>query len=235
MRKYIFFGLSYCLVVIPGALNAWLSLSDRFSDEDNSLISISTPFWYQTLFPILGLVVLLFGVWWTRDKDKGRETNPAAGSIGNPIQHVAEPIVQREVTPESVQVLTPEIGEEEPNSRQSTFLNASAADLVGIYDGRTTVQAQPLVEKQIGNWVRIKGNVTNVRESYQGGHSVALSEPTDESRLGAMVHAYFGEEWNEVVSSLSIDQDIMVFGRIAQIGELSIRLEACSFGRDLKD
>ena len=64
-KRYVLIGIVYLLVNGVGALDAWLSLFDRFFGE-NKQVTVVVGDWYQALFPILGLAVLFFGVWWTR-------------------------------------------------------------------------------------------------------------------------------------------------------------------------
>lgn len=248
MRKYIFIGLSYGLVVIPGALNAWLSLIARFTAEDRLPITISTPFWYQSLFPILGLGVLLIGIWWTSDKDKEKEIESAERIIHGSVQLERASTLQPEIVsepeptsapevpaaPKLVRILTPEADETEPNSLPPILLEATAADLVGIFKGRTAIQAQPLVDEQIGNLVRIQGIVRDVRENRNEGHTVVLSESTDESRGGPLIFASLDNERSNEISSLTLSQEITVLGRLTEVDQLSISLESCSLGRGLK-
>ncbi len=66
-KRYIPIALAFILITGPGALDAWLSLFERFFGEDRQ-VTVNAGSWYQALFPVLGLAVLLFGIWWTRPK-----------------------------------------------------------------------------------------------------------------------------------------------------------------------
>ncbi|MDA1218799.1 MAG: hypothetical protein O2909_05090 [Chloroflexi bacterium] len=54
-------------VTVPGMVDAWLSLADRFRGNNDG-ITVQVAVWeiYALVFPIVGLLILLGGVWWTR-------------------------------------------------------------------------------------------------------------------------------------------------------------------------
>ena len=176
MRKYFIIGVSFLLVTLPGALDAWLSLIDRFSNEGFAFITIPTSVWYQSLFPIAGLTVLLFGIWWTRDKDEGTSPTSLSPSIDAyelepsrvPKQERShQPIPETLMSSEAISNAPIDLREEEPirvsqptvgeytQAFPPTLLDIKAADLTAIFTGRTTVQAKPLIDAQIGNMIRI--------------------------------------------------------------------------------
>ena len=112
--------------------------------------------------------------------------------------------------------------------------DVSAADLVGIYKGRTTAQAKPLVDVYVGNMIHIRGSVVDIRESSSGRqHIVSLrEEPSD--ILGPSISAYFDKELAEELQFLSINQSISVLGKIDEIDRWGgIRLESCLLARGL--
>jgi len=66
MRRYFTVALVFLLVTLPGAINTWLSLYDRFINNAEKPFRIPLADWYSVGFPLLGLAVLIFGIWWTR-------------------------------------------------------------------------------------------------------------------------------------------------------------------------
>jgi hypothetical protein len=66
-RKPIILVLGFLLISAPGAVDSWLSLFETMSVAFLADI-------YQLFFPVLGLLVLLFGLWWTRPKKEGTVT-----------------------------------------------------------------------------------------------------------------------------------------------------------------
>jgi hypothetical protein len=76
--KIIFTILGFLLVTGPGALDAWLSLFDRVTGNEESITMGTSQIiqYYQLAFPFLGLAVLIFGLWWTRDRTAVNVVNP---------------------------------------------------------------------------------------------------------------------------------------------------------------
>ena len=131
-----------------------------------------------------------------------------------------------EPTPEATTLSETLPTEIDTQSFPPTFLDVSAADLVGIYKGRTTAQVKPLVDAHIGNMIQVRGSVFDINEVLDGRYFVSLrEEPSDISSPSIM--AYFGEEMAEAIRFLSIDQGITVLGKIDDIDRSRIRLESC--------
>ena len=205
-RRHLIVGFTfftYLLITVPSGLEAWLSLIERYSSEDNAFVLDLA--WYPIGLLILGLAILIVGTWWIRAKDKIKGTEPTPEATTLP------------------ETLPTEIGTQ---SFPPTFLDVSAAELVGIYKGRTTAQVKPLIDAHIGNMIQIRGSVFDISESSDGTYFVILrEEPSDMSSPSIM--AYFGEEMAEAIRSLSIDQGITVLGKIDDIDRSRIRLESC--------
>ena len=234
MRKYLIIGITFLLVTLPGAFDAWLSLIERFSGEDVSLLPIPTSVWYQSLFPIMGFAVLIFGIWWTRDKDKEKvegSTSSSSVDVSEPRTSISD--THSEITNEGPDGVPQPVSDGSTQAFPPTLLDASAFDLIGIFKGRTTTQAKPLVDAQIGNMAQIKGNIYDIDESLRGGYTVSIYEPSDSYLSETLVLAYFDEEWTEVIRSLSVDQRVSVLGQIDDISRSSIRLVSCSLVKEL--
>lgn len=76
--------LAFLLITVPGALNAWLSLIARF-ETGGTKMTINWRSWqdiYSVIFPLLGLAVIIFGLWWTRQKTEGASHTQLAGPPG---------------------------------------------------------------------------------------------------------------------------------------------------------
>lgn len=75
-KKYAVPISAFLLIIGPGAIDAWLSLIERFTKDKQrvtlSLTSITDI--YELVFPLIGLFLLLFWVWWTRA--------PSASKVG---------------------------------------------------------------------------------------------------------------------------------------------------------
>ena len=77
-------------ITVPGAIDAWWSLITRFSGQGAGVtISFgSASELYRLGFPLLGLAVLLFGIWWTRPK-RGFASEKSTDGISKEISRSA--------------------------------------------------------------------------------------------------------------------------------------------------
>ena len=154
---------------------------------------------------------------------KGTEATPEVTTMSEPIRDRLGDMVEEELN--NLMALPTEI---DTQSFPPTFLDVSTADLVGIYKGRTTAQAKPLVDVYVGNMIHIRGSVVDIRESSNGRqHIVSLREgPSD--ILGPSISAYFDKELAGELQFLSINQSVSVLGKIDEINRWGgIRLESC--------
>ena len=253
MRKY-FFIPAFLLITLPSAIAAWLSLIERIFGEGKAFITFPTSGWYEALFPIVGLAVLLFGIWWTRDKDEGTSPTSLSPSIDayelepsrvpkqershQPIPETLmsseaisnAPIGLREEKP--IRVSQPTVGEY-TQAFPPTLLDIKATDLTAIFTGRTTVQAKPLIDAQIGNMIRVRGNVSDIDETHTGEQCVTIREQTDSIYSDTFVLAHFDHIWAGAIQSLLIDQEVIVLGHIERINKWAVHLESCSLAKGL--
>lgn len=77
-KKIIVVVLGFLLITAPGAIDSWLSLIQRL--RGNEAVNINLSSWhdiYSVVFPILGLAVIVWGLWWTRpEKETLSQTFP---------------------------------------------------------------------------------------------------------------------------------------------------------------
>ncbi len=66
--KYIMVALGYLLVTGAGAVDSWLSLIQHL--RSGQPVTINFGSWYDALFPVLGLAIIIFGIWWTSPRNK---------------------------------------------------------------------------------------------------------------------------------------------------------------------
>jgi hypothetical protein len=65
--RAIWLGIVYLFVTGPGAVSDWTSLIKSYFGGDAQL-NINFGSYYGAIFPIAGLAILLFGIWWLRPK-----------------------------------------------------------------------------------------------------------------------------------------------------------------------
>ena len=161
MLKPLLIGAAFLLITGPGAVDAWLSLADRFSGNGEGSLTISVSAWYQAVFPIAGLLILMGIVWWTRNKPQPDRITPA--STSNVIESVkVEPLNEdKHKTSKPVQKKEPKNSEItiETNNYPDTklaLIDASPSELMNICKEHTTAEAELLLAPFIGRLIVIK-------------------------------------------------------------------------------
>jgi hypothetical protein len=82
--------------------------------------------------------------------------------------------------------------------------------LLALYDGRTPLQANPLMEPFMGKWIKASGKILNLLPDGIPDASIAVlkdGERTIECRLGP--------QWSSQVFKLNKDDVLTVIGKIA--------------------
>lgn len=218
MSRYIWVLLSFLIITIPGAFNDWFSLFERFGSDNDDQLKISFGDWYQAIFPILGFLVLAFGIWWTKSKDK----------TGN--------LSQSNITPEkgNPEGLTPDIEEAKASSpalqnsasqSRSSSWSLSPSELVANYKDRTTTEAEKLVSPQLGKKLFVRVRVRDVEEDIFEENRFKVYSKDVDSEIA--IFATFEESWSEEIKRLQVNQVITLFGKIHRISRNIISLESC--------
>lgn len=88
--RVILVSVAFLFITGPGAVDSWLSLIDRFFGKDKQ-VTINTGDWYQALFPILGLIIIGVGLWWTRDKREVLVNSTDDGNGSTPLVSISQP------------------------------------------------------------------------------------------------------------------------------------------------
>lgn len=86
--KWLLIPLAFLLITVPGAIESWLSLADRIRGEPSAVSIDLGNIWelYGLAVPILGLVILLGGLWWIEkgNRTPRKETEPRNPSPSRP-------------------------------------------------------------------------------------------------------------------------------------------------------
>lgn len=219
--KYVFFAVTFLLVTGPGAVEAWLSLLDRFAEGSES-VNVSLGNWYQAAFPFLGLAVLLFGIWWTRDR--GTASPPPLGlteSTGGSGQLTSN-------APAGDEAQTPE----RPTTDAAPVPIASPFDggepltpayLLGLIEGRTTAAGNERVAGYIGRRMVVSGTLNDVNKNPITGTTAALEVRS------VTVIATFSGDWYERLSAYQLGESITIAGQFGGVlAKMGISLEKCT-------
>jgi len=98
-----------------------------------------------------------------------------------------------------------------PTTASRQFTDQTAENLLALYDNKMPLQAEPLIAKYKGLWIRVYGQVITILADGRPQHSVAVlkdGKRTIECRLGP--------EWNDQAVRLNKDEWVNVQGRIAE-------------------
>ncbi len=92
--------------------------------------------------------------------------------------------------------------------------------LVGLFKGRTELQAQKLVKEHVGTEMTVSGKVRAV-EAFIGSRARIRIESDPP------ISAYFDSDWLERLSALHVGDQISVTGEVDLVSENSLALEKC--------
>ena len=226
MRKLLLVGAAFLLITGPGAVDAWLSLIDRFVGRVEGPVKVSIGDWYEAIFPILGLGILVGVVLWKGGKQVIAKEHRADAPTDSPTESSSTVPLSKEtqaVDNSTQKNYTPKIS--------STLIRATASELTGIYKGITSIEAEPVVARYVGKLIVFDGEVrdVSVKDYGQGGYTVVLREKQSE----VSIFANFVKDGNEDIRKLQHKQIITILGSIRKIEKYGIILESCSLATGL--
>ncbi len=96
----------------------------------------------------------------------------------------------------------------QPRGRRS-YTDKTVRDLLKLYDGKTMLQADSLMEPFKGEWIRVTARVLQLIPDPSGVTAVLESEPTD------IVNARFDKRWEMPLRRLSTGDLIKIRGKIS--------------------
>jgi hypothetical protein len=103
--------------------------------------------------------------------------------------------------------------------QERIFIDISPEYLIGLYDGRTSIQADALAAMYIGKWMSVTSDVSNVYKTGSGVHRVL-------AYAGNRIISFdFGK--NQQVAYLVSGSTFTAIGEIEGISRLSVDLIKC--------
>ena len=234
--KGIVVTIAFVLVTVPGFLEDLLSLRDRLSGPTGGSVNVSVGDWYQLIFPPLGLAILLFGIWWIPRVSKNEPSQQASQN-----SEVQGPDTMPEPRAVNSTVEEPEDHESHVNpvlglpmyktGKESApvILETSASILMGLFSGRSSIEAKHLIEHYIGSLLLLKGEIQDIDETHSGRYRLSLKEISS----GARIYCYFDEEWEQGITKLKLGQVVSVLGSLTNVDSLSVRLEHSSLSTQI--
>ncbi len=95
--------------------------------------------------------------------------------------------------------------------QQRSFTNKTARELLQLYEGRTMIQADGLMEPFKGQWIRVSGTVLQLIPDSSGATAVLKSQPND------TINARFDKKWDMSLRRLSTGEEVTIQGKIADV------------------
>ena len=128
---------------------------------------------------------------------------------------------QHEVAPSSRSIARSEsVDIEPPGPKEFIGEGVTLDHLMGIFEGRTDVQARAMLADQIGKWINIEGPVNNVNAMGKG---IMVVLKTGD---GGLIFCNFKEPSNDLVK-LSVGTPVHIRGRIEELGPFTVMVEDC--------
>jgi hypothetical protein len=96
------------------------------------------------------------------------------------------------------------------------YTERTARELAALFVGRTPLQANKLIEGEVGKWLKVRGEFNNAYQSNsQGDSSVFIQDGRS-----AMIQCAFSARWTDQIDKLNRGDPISVEGQIigAQLG-----------------
>jgi hypothetical protein len=136
-----------------------------------------------------GALVILFG-------------NPPSNQAANTNSPAVPPSVVKPAT-QNVLPSTPP-----PAPENKVFVDRTARELMALYEGRTMLQADRLIEPYKGKWIKANGTILQLIPS---GPDFTAAVLRDGEKL---INCIFGPNWHEQLMKLNNDDVLKVIGKI---------------------
>jgi len=144
-------------------------------------------------------------------------------------RHLVEPLQESDLisyeakiaTVDSTEIYLTDVTLTRPEER--TFVDRDPAELTGIFEEHTAIQATKRVAESIGKWIKVSGSLDYV------GNFTSFVQVTFKSRSpDPIVYMYFRKrKWFDLVSVLNKGDKIIVIGRIKEIRHGELHLDNC--------
>lgn len=175
-------------------------------------------------YPILSLAVaslvgeILFGgAWWLVGREY-RQQHPSvavrneAKPVGLPSSSTSSRGDRPATAQEEGRVIVPPAGpvKPAPGTAQRVFTTRSLRELMSLYEGRTMLQADALIEPYKGLWISIKAQAVQIIPDTSGT-TVVLRSSQD------LVNSRFDNSWRKALGRVNTGDTITVRGRLGEV------------------
>lgn len=138
-----------------------------------------------------------------KPKPVGRESAPPAGAAADRASSASKQDRAPMPTP-------PEATRRDPGATQRTFTTRTVGELMSLYEGRTMLQADALMEPYKGLWISIKADPVQIIPDT-AGVAVVLRSGQD------LVNGRFDNSWRKPLGRLNGGETMMIRGRIGEV------------------
>jgi hypothetical protein len=97
-----------------------------------------------------------------------------------------------------------------PGTAQRMFTTRSLRELMSLYEGRTMLQADALIEPYKGLWISITANAVQIIPDGSGA-TVVLRSGQD------LVNARFDNSWRNALGRVNTGETITIRGRLGEV------------------
>ena len=134
--------------------------------------------------------------------------------------HPAKARDRVDVRPSLPTVVVADASKTDVPSNDRVVVDVTVEHLIGIYRGRTTIQADALAAKYLGKWTTIGGTVANVWKSNSDYRMILVAGDYDK-----LVTLNFGE--NSHVGFITKGSEVAAHGKIVNISATGVDMEDC--------
>jgi hypothetical protein len=100
----------------------------------------------------------------------------------------------------------------------------SAAQILNLYASRTRLQADLVIESEVGKWIELSGEVVNVSKI---GDDISVSVVLDGDSSNVRVSSCHFDDHHAAAASLCRSDHIIVFGCLTRADLLGVSLDHC--------
>ncbi len=135
-------------------------------------------------------------------KPGGRESAPPAGAPADSASSASKQ--------DQAPMPTPPEARRAPGATQRTFTTRTVRELMSLYEGRTMLQADALMEPYKGLWISVKAEAVQIIPDTAGA-TVVLQSGQD------LVNARFDNFWRKALGRVNSGDTIAIRGRIGEV------------------
>jgi hypothetical protein len=171
--------------------------------EKDKIAALINPSWWSHyhnhvygVASIIGVVLTVLFFVWPKSKP-GADVSNLSGQPASPSTQPTQSV--------PVPLTLPSL-----KARKRVFTNRTARELFLLYEGRTILQADGLMEPYKGQWIEVRGLVLQLIPDVSGVTAVLKSQPSD------TINARFDKKWELALRRLNTGDMVTIRGKISE-------------------